>query len=360
MIRFPSTKLITWFQKHKRDLPWRKKRSPYATWISEIMLQQTQVRQVEPYFQRFMDKFPNIRTLSQAPLQQLLKVWEGMGYYSRARNIHRTAEIVSNCFQGQIPNSFNTLIKLPGIGPSTAGAILSLAFNRPFPVLDGNVRRVLIRFFSIDTALKEKSTSKKLWAICREILPPDRPGLFNEALMELGALVCRPQNPDCPYCPIKTGCLALASDRQGLLPLKNQRKPIPHFEVTAAVIREKGKVLITRRPEKGLLGGLWEFPGGKKEKGESLEECLRREIREELNIGIKVGLEFIQVRHAYTHFKITLHCFFCRKQKGRISPRGVDDFRWVYPHELEKFPFPRADQKVIAFLTGLDTGPFKE
>ncbi|MEW6187507.1 MAG: A/G-specific adenine glycosylase [Thermodesulfobacteriota bacterium] len=359
MIRFPAGKLITWFQKQKRDLPWRKKRSAYSTWISEIMLQQTQVRQVEPYFIRFMQRFPTILALALTPLHQVLKVWEGLGYYSRARNIHRSAGLICNDLQGRIPADFKTLVALPGIGPSTAGAILSLAFNRSFPVLDGNIRRILIRFFALVGDPRQTTVEKQLWTLAREILPLDRPGLFNEALMELGALLCRPHNPDCPRCPIKAKCLAFASGRQNLLPSKSPKKPIPHYEVTAAVIRQRGKILITRRPEKGLLGGLWEFPGGKKEKGESLEEGLRREIREELAIDINVGREFIRVRHAYSHFRITLHCFFCRKQKGRIVPLGVDDFRWVYTHELQNFPFPRADQKVIACLIGKETGPVK-
>ncbi len=350
MQSFPQKNLISWFQKNQRDLPWRSRRTPYSTWISEIMLQQTQVQQVVPYYRRFMDRFSSIQSLAKAPVLQVLKAWEGMGYYSRARHIHQTAQIIVRRFAGQIPIDFQDLLELPGIGRSTAGAILSLAYDQPFPVLDGNIRRVLIRFFYINQDPGKTATINKLWSISQNIIPLKNAGLFNEALMELGALICSPKNPDCVRCPLKKRCLGFCSGDPASLPIKKPRKPIPHFDVTAAVIQSKKKILITQRPEKGLLGGLWEFPGGKKEPGESLEQCLKREIQEELNIEIKVGERFIQVRHAYTHFKITLHCFFCRKLKGRILPIGVKDFRWVFPEELDRFPFPRADQKVIHFL----------
>jgi len=347
---FPHKKLIAWFKKNQRDLPWRARRTPYTVWISEIMLQQTQVSQVEPYYRRFLDRFPDIQTLAEAPLERVLKTWEGMGYYSRARHIHQTAGILCHRFKGEIPEKIEDLLKLPGIGRSTAGAILSLAYGQPAPVLDGNIRRVLIRFFYIDQDPGKTETINLLWKIASRILPAKTPDLFNEALMELGALICSPKNPDCLRCPIQTGCHGYGSGRPDSLPVKRPRKRIPHFDVTAAVIRNSKKILITQRPEKGLLGGLWEFPGGKKEPFESLEECLKREIREELNIEIEVGDRFIQVRHAYTHFRITLHCFFCRKIRGRITPLGVKAYRWVYPEELGEFPFPRADQKVIETL----------
>jgi len=314
------------------------------------MLQQTQVQQAQPYYLRFINRFPDIQSLAKAPIQQVLKTWEGMGYYSRAGNLHRTARLIVKRFGGKIPSEFEALLKLPGIGRSTAGAILSLAYDKPFPVLDGNIRRVLIRFFYINQDPAKTDTIKKLWTISKGIIPPSKAGLFNEALMELGALICRPNNPDCASCPLKKDCLGFRLGRPAFLPIKRPKKPVPHFDVTAAVIRKNKKILITQRPEKGLLGGLWEFPGGKKELRESLEQCLKREIREELNIEIKVGECFIQVRHAYTHFRITLHCFFCRKLKGRINPIGVKDYRWVTPDEMDQFPFPRADQKVIEYL----------
>ena len=314
------------------------------------MLQQTQVSKVEAYFSHFLGRFPDVHHLAKAPLESVLKVWEGMGYYSRARHLQQTAQILVSRFNGEIPADFEKLLSLPGIGRSTAGAILSLAFGQAYPVLDGNIRRVLIRFFSFELDSGKGEGLRQLWNTASEILPAKDPGRFNEALMELGAMICSPKNPKCRCCPLQRDCQAFRSGRTNDLPVKGARKEVPHFEVTAAVIQKGKKILITQRPPKGLLGGLWEFPGGKKESNESLEDCLKREIREELNIEIKVGKRFIQVPHAYSHFRITLHCFFCRQVKGSIVPLGVQDYRWVFPEELDRFPFPRADQKVIEFL----------
>jgi A/G-specific adenine glycosylase len=347
---FPTANLLTWFEKRGRRLPWREKRSPYATWISEIMLQQTRVEQAEAYFVRFLQQFPTVKALAAASLTEVLKVWEGLGYYSRARNLKRAAVLLVGLHKGRIPKDYQALIRLPGIGPSTAGAILSLAYNLPYPVLDGNVRRVLIRFFRLEGDPGKGRLTRTLWDLCRSLLPPDRPGPFNEALMELGALLCKPKRTDCLHCPLKEACLGFKGGNPEDLPSRRPVRKIPHYPVTAAVILNRGRILITRRPEKGLLGGLWEFPGGKQEPGESLPECLKREIREELGIEIEVGKAFIKVSHAYSHFRITLHCFFCRKIKGRITPLGVADYRWVTLKELKAYPFPRADQRVIEYL----------
>jgi len=347
---FPIKKLASWFNKNQRTLPWRSDRHPYTVWVSEIMLQQTRVDQVEPYYRRFMDWFPDTRALARAPLEKVLKAWEGLGYYSRARHLHRSAQKIVNEHGGIFPDRYAELVRLPGIGRSTAGAILSLAFDQPYPVLDGNIKRVLIRFYRIRRSVGEAATVKALWRKAEGVLPPRKPGRFNEALMELGALVCRPRNPACGHCPLREACLAFLRGDSEKLPVKTPHKKIPHYQVTAAVIRKGKKILITRRPEKGLLGGLWEFPGGKQKPGESLEECLRREIEEELGIEISVGEQLIQVKHAYSHFKITLHPFFCRHLKGRIQKIGIMDYRWVTSSELSEYAFPRADQRVIAYL----------
>lgn len=314
------------------------------------MLQQTRVEQAEAYFVRFLQQFPTVKALAAASLTEVLKVWEGLGYYSRARNLKRAAVLLVGLHKGRIPKDYQALIRLPGIGPSTAGAILSLAYNLPYPVLDGNVRRVLIRFFRLEGDPGKGRLTRTLWDLCRSLLPPDRPGPFNEALMELGALLCKPKRTDCLHCPLKEACLGFKGGNPEDLPSRRPVRKIPHYPVTAAVILNRGRILITRRPEKGLLGGLWEFPGGKQEPGESLPECLKREIREELGIEIEVGKAFIKVSHAYSHFRITLHCFFCRKIKGRITPLGVADCRWVTLKELKAYPFPRADQRVIEYL----------
>lgn len=331
-------------------MPWRSDRHPYTVWVSEIMLQQTRVDQVAPYYQRFMDRFPDTRALARAPLDKVLKAWEGLGYYHRARYLHRSAQRIVNEHSGIFPDRYADLVKLPGIGRSTAGAILSLAFDQPYPVLDGNIKRVLIRYYHIRRPVGEAVTVNELWRKADGIIPSRKPGRFNEALMELGALVCLPRNPACGHCPLREACLAFLRGDPEKLPVKTPRKKIPHYQVTAAVIRKGKKILITRRPEKGFLGGLWEFPGGKQKPGETLEACLQREIEEELGIGIAVGERFMQVRQAYSHFRITLHTFFCRHRKGRIQKIGIQDYRWVRPAELSDFAFPRADQRVIEYL----------
>lgn len=348
--RFPIRPLLSWFRNSKRDLPWRRDRRPYTVWVSEIMLQQTRVDQAEGYFRRFLERFPDLPALAGAALEEVLKAWEGLGYYGRARCLHQSARVVLAEYGGELPREYSRLIRLPGIGRSTAGAILSLAFGQAVPILDGNVKRVLARFYYIDQPLDQGAALHTLWERSAGILPVRDPGGFNEALMELGALVCLPKHPECGRCPLQKSCRAYGSGQAETLPVKKPVKKTPHFDVTAAVIRKGGKLLITRRPEKGLLGGMWEFPGGKQQPGESLEACLEREIAEELGIAITVGERFLQVRHAYSHFRITLHTFFCRHRKGRIQKIGVTDFRWVKPEELAAFAFPRADRRVIERL----------
>ncbi len=340
-------RLADWFEKNRRDLPWRRFRTPYTVWVSEIMLQQTQVRSVAEYFTRFVAKFPNIESLAQAPLQDVLKVWEGLGYYSRARNLHRAAKMVLERFGGQLPDSKEAILQLPGIGPYTAGAILSLAFGVPEPVLDGNVIRVLSRVFLFEEPVDSSKGKATLWQLAEELLPSEAPGRHNEALMELGATVCTPREPECAVCPVRDFCGAFSTERQAELPVRNPRKKTPHYHVAAGVIWKDGEILITLRPTDKMLGGLWEFPGGKCLSGETLETCLQREIREELNLTVRVGRHFMDVKHAYSHFKITLHMFHCEFLGGRPKLNGVDDFRWVQPKQLRELPFPAADVRVI-------------
>ena len=314
------------------------------------MLQQTQVQTVLPYYHRFMDKFPTVGSLANADPGELMKVWEGLGYYSRARNIHKASQIIVEQYNAKIPDTLNALLSLPGIGKYTAGAILSIAFNRPAPVLDGNIIRVFSRLFHVTDNVDKTETKNRMWLLAEEILPESRIRDFNEALMELGAQVCTPKNPKCAECPLLKKCEARRIGIQQDLPVKTPRKPIPHLDVTAGVIWKKDRFLITLRPPKGLLGGLWEFPGGKQEDGESLEACLKREIMEELEIDIEVGQHLISVKHAYTHFKITLHVFECTHASGEIIPHDCDDYRWIKSSELDNFAFPGADRKVIEAL----------
>jgi len=353
--RLPTSRLLRWAEKHLRDLPWRvEPRDPYRVWVSEIMLQQTQVSTVIPYFHRFTEHFPTVQVLAAAPLDSVLKRWEGLGYYARARHLHRAAREVVAEFDGRLPETVEELSKLPGIGRYTAGAIASIAFGHDAPVVDGNVKRVLCRIYAIRGDTRQPAIQKKLWTLAEANLPKGKAGRWNEAMMELGATICLPRSPRCDKCPLARVCRARELGIQDKLPTKATKKRLPHYDVTAAVICKRGRVLIAQRPVGGMLGGLWEFPGGKREHGESLEECLRREIREELGIKIEVGQPVTQVEHTYTHFRITLHAFECRFVNGRPRAIQVADWRWVRFDELDDFAFAVTDHKIIQALRTLD------
>jgi len=342
--------LLAWFSPEARGMPWRRTRNPYAIWVSEIMLQQTQVATVTPYYRRFLARFPDCRSLAEAPLDDVLKLWEGLGYYSRARNLHKAARQIVDRFNARIPDSTSDLMSLPGIGRYTAGAIASIAFDQDEPVLDGNVTRVFCRLFRIRTPPKDASTQKKLWSLAQRLLPAGKAAAFNQALMDLGATLCTPQDPLCHACPLHDLCLARLRGQQQALPVKVTRKPIPHYDIAAGVIWKNRRILISRRREEGLLGGLWELPGGKREPREKIEDTLAREIREEVGIEIHRATPLITVRHAYSHFRITLHVFECHHRRGRPVPRGCTECRWVPLAELDHYAFPRANQKVLEAL----------
>lgn len=342
--------LLAWYRRHRRDLPWRDETSPYRIWISEVMLQQTQVTTVIPYYQLFLERFPTLTDLVAASLADVLKAWEGLGYYARARNLHRAAIDIVEKHGGRFPESYAELHALPGFGDYTAGAVASIAFGQVTPAIDGNVRRVLARLFALQEDLRRGPAARRLHEIALALVDPDSPRDWTQALMELGATVCLPQGPQCLLCPWQEMCQARLQGLEQNLPVKLVKKPLPHYNVTAAVISDNGQVLIAQRPPEGMLGGLWEFPGGKQEPGETLAECLLREIREELGLEIAVGELLAMVKHSYTHFKITLYAFACRLIAGQPQALGVADWRWVTLDELETFPFPRTDQKIIAAL----------
>jgi len=342
--------LLAWYQQNARTLPWRGSRDPYAVWVSEIMLQQTRVETVIPYFDRWMQRFPTLQSLALATEQEVLQVWEGLGYYSRGRSLHKAARIVAEKFNGVLPHSSQELENLPGIGRYTAGAIASIAFGQEEPALDGNIRRVLARLFCMRLPARSPEGEKRLWQLARQCLPKGQAGDFNQALMDLGASICTPQKPACPVCPLNAQCQALAEGMQEELPLLAARPPVPHYTVTAAVIRRADTVLIARRPSHGLLGGLWEFPGGKLEPTETLPEGLRREIWEELASEIEIGEPFGVYRHAFTHFKITLHAFLCRLENGEPQAIEASEIAWVEPARLKIFPMGKVDRQIARRL----------
>ena len=340
--------LLRWYDQHAAPLPWRVTPEPYRVWLSEIMLQQTQVETVIPYFERFLAAFPTVEALAAAPLDDVLKLWEGLGYYARARNMHRAAQTVANECSGQFPDTVEGLLALPGVGRYTAGAIASIAFNRRAPLVDGNVMRVFSRLMDYDGDIATPPAQAQMWAWAEAWLPDDRPGDYNQALMELGRVVCTPKSPRCGVCPVRDYCLAFKHGTQNQRPVKRKAAPTPHYEVAGGIIRrEDGVILIAQRPLDGLLGGLWEFPGGKQEAGETLPETLVRELREELAIEVEVGDELVAVRHGFTHFSITLHAFECRYVSGEPQTLGVHAWAWVREDELDRYSFGKADRAVI-------------
>jgi A/G-specific adenine glycosylase len=352
--------LVDWHNAHQRDLPWRRAlagaRDPYAVWISEVMLQQTRVEAVIGYYNRWMERFPTVEALAAADLQEVLKAWEGLGYYARARNLHRAAQHIVADYGGAFPAERAALLALPGIGEYTVGALLSIAYNQPEPLLDGNVKRVLARLLDLEEPIDQPSVLKLLWQNARMLVAaaaPGEAGACNEGIMELGALICTPQSPRCLLCPLQNLCAAAAHGTQADRPVMPTRKRTPHYDVTAGVIWQgepyRSPLLLAQRPHKGLLGGLWEFPGGKLEDSDpDLRACLRREIAEELAIEIDVGELVAVVPHAYTHFRITLHAFHAFYRGGEPQVIGVADWRWVRLDEVDSFPLAVTDRKILA------------
>jgi A/G-specific adenine glycosylase len=302
-----------------------------------------------------MERFPDIPTLARASQDEVLSAWEGLGYYSRARSLHKTARLLVDANAGELPESVDALRKLPGIGPYTAAAIASIAFGLDVPALDGNIRRVLARVFNVDVPARSPEGESILLQHAAENLPPGQAGDYNQALMDLGAAICTPRNPRCSHCPVAALCQARILGIQEQRPVLERKPETPHYIVTAAVIHRDFRVLIAQRPAAGLLGGLWEFPGGKQQEGEDLPECLKREISEELGVVVDVGEQVGVFRHAYSHFKVTLHAFHCRLVSGEPEPVEADDIRWVEIAALTSFPMGKIDRLISTVLQATGT-----
>jgi len=347
--------LADWFPQRRRDLPWRRNPTPYRVWISEIMLQQTQIERVIAFFQAWMERLPTVRHTADADRETLLKLWEGLGYYNRAINIHRTAGILRDEHGGDLPADYKRLLALPGIGPYTAGAIMSLAFNEPYPAVDANAERMLSRVFDIEEPIKATATQKRLRHKATELIPQGRARELNQALMEHGALVCLPRDPRCRECPIAAACLARERGVAEMRPNKGASKPITYLEAVVGILVHEGRIFVQKRPEGGLMPGLWEFPGGKLREGEAPVEGLEREMREELNIDIRLGQPLAEVRHGYTSFRVLLRAYFCSPATDPEAIRlaAASESRWVDPARLQDFSFPAANRRLVAMLTGL-------
>lgn len=339
--------LTSWYIANKRDMPWRTHPHPYYTWISEMMLQQTQVATVIPYFNRFIETFPTVEELANADLQSVLKQWEGLGYYSRARNLHKAAQQLVTRFSGILPSDYNELQSLPGIGPYSAAAISSIAYETPIPVVDGNVLRVFCRFWGIYDDIRKTSVRDMLFDKLSTYIQETTPSVFNQSMMELGALICAPKSPECVKCPIKNHCFAYKFNKQHELPYKSPTAKVPHYHIAVGIIWKNGQILIGKRKETQMLGGLWEFPGGKQKENESLEDTTCREIKEETNITVSVDQLYSKVNHAYSHFKITLHGFKCTYISGQEKANTTDELKWVSLNDLHHYPFPKANKKLI-------------
>ncbi len=345
--------LAKWFLKNRRSFPWRTRRTPYRVWVSEAMLQQTRAEQALPYYRRFMRRFPTVQALARASRRDVLKSWEGMGYYARARHLHDAARFIVTRRRGRWPATFEEWIALPGVGRYTAAAVASLAMGLDRAVVDGNVIRVLSRFMALRSPTDSTVARRQIAKWAQSLLIPGKAGLSNEALMELGALCCVPRNPKCPECPLKKNCRAFSEGCPESFPVKRRKKAIPHKIVGAGVVvNRKGEVLIAQRKETSMLGGLWEFPGGTREKGENIRQCIARELMEELGIEVRVGRHLMTVHHAYSHFTIELHVYWGRIIQGRPRPIHCAACTFVRPARLRRYPFSAADLKIVAVLQG--------
>lgn len=343
--------LIAWYRTAKRDLPWRATSDPYAIWISEVMSQQTRVETVIPYYHRFLERFPDVCSLANAPQHDLLSLWEGLGYYRRARNLHAAAKQICHDHGGRIPDEYDTLLALKGVGPYTAAAVLSIAFNRRHAVMDGNVMRVVSRVSGIRDDIRSASVTRRIQAIVDDAIPCDRPADFNQAMMELGATVCTPKKPSCGSCPLSDDCLALRDGSVAQIPFKSPKASVPHHRIVVGIVSDAdGRMLIARRPDEAMLGGLWEFPGGKVSHGESDEQALRRELREELGIEVGDLTPFHTLKHAYSHFKITMVAYKSRLRSGDPKPLASKELKWVRVDELDAYPFPKANRTLTMAL----------
>ncbi len=339
-----APELLAWYRQNKRDLPWRDHPDPYAVWVSEIMLQQTRVDTVIPYFERWMANFPTVEALAAADEQQVLNLWEGLGYYSRARNLHRAAKKLVAEYDAQLPEDAKNLIKLPGIGRYTAAAISSMAFGRDAAALDGNIRRVYGRIFNVEEPLGSTQAEKIFWQLVEDFLPKGEAGDYNQALMDLGATICTPRNPLCEECPIKWHCEAWQLDIQALRPVPKAKKAVPHHVHAAAVIVEEGRVLLAQRPADGLLGGMWEFPNGRVN-GDPAEGLVGA-IDKGYKLNVQILSPLAEVRHAYTHFKVNEYAFRCKL----IRSSQKENLRWVSITELEDYPMGKIDREIARKL----------
>lgn len=336
--------ILSWYKHNKRDLPWRKTHDPYKIWISEIMLQQTRVEQVIPYYYRFLDKFPSINVLASSNLDDVLKMWEGMGYYRRARYLLEAAKIIAERHKSKIPSKYEILATLPGFGPYTCGSVLSIAYNLPYPAIDGNVIRLMSRLFKIESDITRIATKRTIEKTVVNLIPANKASAFSQALMDMGASVCKSVRPKCNICCCQKFCRAYNEmPNPEILPKKTKKIRNAHVHIAAGIVRNRNTVLISKRPENVILGGLWEFPGGKKERNESLDAACVRELKSKVGISAKIIKPFISIKHHYSHYSVTIHFFCCSYLSGRLNKSTA---KWVKIDELEMHAFSKVHKQV--------------
>jgi A/G-specific adenine glycosylase len=337
-----SVLLLSWYKKNARKLPWRETSDPYKIWISEVMLQQTTVNAVIPYYERWIKTFPSVEDVAQSKLEKILKLWQGLGYYQRAQNVYKAAQMIVKDYHGKIPNNPEQLRNLPGFGPYTTGAVLSIAFNQRQPIIDANVRRVFMRILN-KKGHADTTQDGDILTYLLKILPHKDMKYFNQSLMELGALVCRNREPVCLLCPVRKFCKAYKYGTQEIIP-EIKKKTLKNQQVVIGILKKGSKYFIQKRPSKGLLANLWEFPGGKVEPKETLQKALKRELKEELNVELSEAKFFMETEHFYTQFRVYLHVFIC-EIKGLIIEDA--DHRMVDLNELVKYPMPSGSSKIV-------------
>jgi A/G-specific adenine glycosylase len=335
--------LLSWYDQNRRDLPWRLSSDPYRIWLSEVMLQQTRVETVIPYYHRFLEAYPTLPDLAAAQEDDVLKLWEGLGYYSRARNFLQAVREVDARYGRQVPEDPQVFGSLSGVGEYTRAAVGSIAFGRPLAVVDGNVRRVLCRLFALEGDLKKAALGKEINDLAHELLDTGRPGDYNQAVMELGALVCIPRNPRCPLCPVAACCRARAEGKELLLPQKERKKPLPVKKLAAVVLRQEGMVLVRRRERENLLKGLWEFPNGQ---WDGQPHGLPALLVELTGLEAEIGPELMRLDHTFSHLQWQLTVF-----RGVVSSgTPLPSWQWVMPEQLAKLAFPAIYQPLLAWL----------
>ena len=340
-----SNPLLIWYDANKKPMPWRDDTNIYHIWLSEIMLQQTQISTVIPYYYKWLEKFPNIKDVATANEEEILKVWEGLGYYSRAINFLHACKTIMKSHRGIIPRDKEDFLKLKGVGPYIDSAVRSIGYNDVVPTIDGNVNRVISRLLCLKKHPQKEY--KKIYAFLMDVIDIKRPGDFNQSLMDLGRDICKPKIPICSKCPITNFCNAYQKNKIDKYPIRIKSKKIPHFNVAVGVIWKDDRILIAKRKLGGLLGGLWEFPGGKLNIDESSEECVVREIYEETGLSVELKSFITNIKHQYSHFSISLDSFHCIYKNGKANPKNSSEIKWISPKEISKFPFPKANLKFI-------------